>query len=222
MLDFGVRTLSAPTFIESLLAEFGLFYPHLGVRLRIRAELRAEQLRCISQPRRFPHVAKTPPQRLLTKQAQAERRDQQCALQCQREAAWQEAVSITASQEGLPVVRCPAWLTRTGFPTLLGSVVDMLGHGYVFWASTVETFYCREFKLGDPFPLPWDEERVFFTMELDRRVRAWIVANSTLGASALHKWDARDDLAPRLPQQALDSTGRRLLTPREMLKHWKT
>ena len=55
--------------------------------------------------------------------------------------------------------------------------------------------------------------------ELDRRVRAWIRANSTLGAGALHKWAARDDLAPRLPQQALDSEG--LLTPKKMLGHWK-
>ena len=57
--------------------------------------------------------------------------------------------------------------------------------------------------------------------ELDRRVRAWIRANSTMGAGALQKWAARDNLAPRLPQQAWDSEGSRLLTPREMLGHWK-
>ena len=57
--------------------------------------------------------------------------------------------------------------------------------------------------------------------ELDRRVRAWIRANSTMGAGALHKWAARDNLAPRLPQQALDSEGSRLPTPREMLGHWR-
>ena len=57
--------------------------------------------------------------------------------------------------------------------------------------------------------------------EIDRRVRAWILANSTMGAGALHKWAARDDSAPRLPQQALDSQGRRLLSPREMLGHWR-
>ena len=50
--------------------------------------------------------------------------------------------------------------------------------------------------------------------ELDRRARAWIRANSTMGAGALHKWAAGDNLAPRLPQQALDSEGSRLLTPR--------
>ena len=57
--------------------------------------------------------------------------------------------------------------------------------------------------------------------ELDRRVRAWIVANSSLGARALHKWAARDDQAARLARQSLDSSGRRLLTPKEMLEHWK-
>ena len=56
--------------------------------------------------------------------------------------------------------------------------------------------------------------------ELDRRVRAWIRVNSTMGAGALHKWAAKDNLAPRLPQQALDSEGSRLLTPR-MLGHWR-
>ena len=55
--------------------------------------------------------------------------------------------------------------------------------------------------------------------ELDRRVRGWIRANSTVGAGALHKWATKDSLAPRLPQQALDSEGSRLLTPREMLGH---
>ena len=35
--------------------------------------------------------------------------------------------------------------------------------------------------------------------ELDKRVRAWILANSTMGAEALHKWAARDDLAPVPP-----------------------
>ena len=53
------------------------------------------------------------------------------------------------------------------------------------------------------------------TGELDRRVRAWIMANSTMGAGALHRWSARDEHAPRLPRQALDSKGHRLLTPRE-------
>ena len=57
--------------------------------------------------------------------------------------------------------------------------------------------------------------------ELERRVRGWIRANSTMGAGALHKWAAKDSLAPRLPQQALDSEGTRLLTPREMLGHWR-
>ena len=57
--------------------------------------------------------------------------------------------------------------------------------------------------------------------ELDRRVRGWIRANSTMGAGALHKWAAKDSLAPRLPQQALDSEGTRLLTPTEMLRHWR-
>ena len=37
----------------------------------------------------------------------------------------------------------------------------------------------------------------------------------------LAQMGARDNLAPRLPQQALDSEGSRLLTPREMLGHWK-
>ena len=31
--------------------------------------------------------------------------------------------------------------------------------------------------------------------ELDRRVRGWIRANSTMGAGALHKWAAKDSLA---------------------------
>ena len=42
-----------------------------------------------------------------------------------------------------------------------------------------------------------------------------------MGAGALHKWSAKDNLAPRLPQQALDSEGSRLLTPREMLGLWR-
>ena len=41
--------------------------------------------------------------------------------------------------------------------------------------------------------------------ELDRRVRAWIMANSALGAGALHNWAAGDDQAARLPQQTLNS-----------------
>ena len=40
---------------------------------------------------------------------------------------------------------------RTGLPTLLGPVVHTLRHCYSFWASTVETYYCRELKLEDPF-----------------------------------------------------------------------
>ena len=77
MLDFWVHSNSVTTFIESLVAattfiellvsEAVPLHPHLGLRLRIRAEPRAEQLRCISQPRRFPHVSKKPPQRLRTK-----------------------------------------------------------------------------------------------------------------------------------------------------------
>ena len=55
--------------------------------------------------------------------------------------------------------------------------------------------------------------------ELDRRVRGWIRANSTMGAGALHKWSDKDSLAPRLPQQALDSEGSWLLTPREKVEH---
>ena len=63
--------------------------------------------------------------------------------------AWHEAVAITAKQEALPVVHCPSWLARSGLPTLLGPVVDMLGPGYAFWASSVETFYSREHKLEE-------------------------------------------------------------------------
>ena len=79
------------------------------------------------------------PAHVLQEQAQAERRDLQHALQCQREEAWHEAVSIAASQVKIPVVRCPACLARTGLLTLLGSVVDALGQSYSFWASMVET-----------------------------------------------------------------------------------
>ena len=63
-----------------------------------------------------------------------------------RNIAWQQAVTIAAEHEALPVVHCPSWLARSGLPTLFGSVVDMLGQGYAFWASAVETFYCREQK----------------------------------------------------------------------------
>ena len=48
MLDFGVHSPSATTFIESLEAQSGPFHPRLGLYLRTRAEPRAEQLRCIS------------------------------------------------------------------------------------------------------------------------------------------------------------------------------
>ena len=263
-------------------------------------------------------------------------RAEQRKVHCQQEMAWQESVTITATKEPLPVVHCPSWLARSGLPALLGSVVNMLGQGYAFWASSVETFYCREQKLEDapryrrratcfrfhyvtpgqgdmvaddrarafqdPTLLRWDEtaqllrrvrslwgtnpmarqlgsvheilrKRIStlprllesdpsFEFEerptwcdalhaadeiedwevenlisrallhakhafrglagkLDRRVRAWILTNSTTGAGALYKWVARDDLAPRLSQQALDSAGRRLLTPWEMLELWK-
>ena len=49
----------------------------------------------------------------------------------------------------LMAVHCPSWLARSGLPTLLGPVVDMLGQGDAFWASSVETFYSREQKLEE-------------------------------------------------------------------------
>ena len=67
MLDFGIHRPSATFFIVSLKADPRPFHPHLSLRLRIRSEPRAEQLRCIFQPRRFPHAERTPPQRILTK-----------------------------------------------------------------------------------------------------------------------------------------------------------
>ena len=118
----------------------GPFHPHLGLRLRMRSEPRAEQLRCILRPRRFPHTEKKPPQRSHTKLTQMQRREEQRRVHCQRDMAWQEAVTITAKQEALTVLHCPSWLARSGLPTLLGSVVDLLGQGYAFWASSVETF----------------------------------------------------------------------------------
>ena len=78
-----------------------------------------------------------------------QRREEQRGVQCQRDMAWHEAVAITAKQETLPVVHCPSWLARSGLPTMLGSVVDMLSQGYAFWASSVETFYSRGQKLEE-------------------------------------------------------------------------
>ena len=80
---------------------------------------------------------------------QMQRWEEQRGVQSQRDMAWHEAVAITAKQEALPVVHCPSWLARSGLPTLLGPVVDMLGLGYAFWASSVETFYSREQKLEE-------------------------------------------------------------------------
>ena len=125
MLDFVVHSPSAALLIHSLTADPGPFHLHLGLRLRLRSEPRAEQLRCILQPRSFPHAEKRPPQRSPTKLTQMQRREEQRWVQCQRDMAWHEAVAITAKQEALPVVHCPSWLARSGLPTLLGSVVDM-------------------------------------------------------------------------------------------------
>ena len=53
MLDFAVHSPSAALLIHSLTADPGPFHPHLGLRLRLRSEPRAEQLCCILQPRSF-------------------------------------------------------------------------------------------------------------------------------------------------------------------------
>ena len=73
MLDFAVHSPSAASLIHSKGADPGPFHPHLGLRLRLRSEPRAEQLRCILQPARFPHAEKKPPQRSLTKFTQMQR-----------------------------------------------------------------------------------------------------------------------------------------------------
>ena len=70
MLDVVVHSPSATSFIHSVRADPGPFHPHFGLRLRIRSEPRAEQLRCIFQSRRFPHAGRKPPQRLLTKRSE--------------------------------------------------------------------------------------------------------------------------------------------------------
>ena len=109
-------------------ADPGLFHPHLGLRLRIRSEPRAEQLRCMSfSPRRFPHAERKPPQRLHTNLTQAQRREEQRKVNCQRDMARQESVAFAAVKEPLVVVHYPSWLTRSRLPTLLGSVVNTLG-----------------------------------------------------------------------------------------------
>ena len=73
----------------------------------------------------------------------------------------------------------------------------------------------------------------FFTVSTLLRSASWLVPawtqNTTTspylvgkrGSGALHKWATRDGETVRLPQQTLDSSGRRLLTPKEMLEHWK-
>ena len=142
MLDFAVHSPSATLLIHSLTADPGPFHPHLGLRLRLRSEPRAEQLCCILQSKRSPHAEKRPPQRSPTKLTQIQRWEEQRGVQCQRNVAWHEAVAITAKQEALPVVHCPSWLARSGLPTLLGPVVDMLGQGCASWASSVKR--CEE------------------------------------------------------------------------------
>ena len=79
-------------------------------------------------------------------------REQPQAWHLRREEAWQEGGFHHGQPGEITSGALPGLAHPCGAPDIFWAPwVPTLGHCYSFWASTVETYYCRELKLEDPF-----------------------------------------------------------------------